>query len=91
MSKSEITILVISVIGTLFTTLIPITALMWRIFQIVARDKHTDEIQLLNLNGLKERIEHIGTRLNGQTENLNRRLKNVERFLAKTTEFEERE
>lgn len=91
MDKSSITILVLSLLGSLFITSIPVVTFMWKIFSIVARDKQADEMQLLALNGLKERIEHLSTRLSGQTDNLNRRLKQVERFLAKTTEFEERE
>lgn len=91
MSKSEITIIVLSVLGTLFATSVPIATLMWKLFGVVARDKQADELQLLGMNGLKERIEHVATRLTGQTDSLNRRLKQVERFLSKTTNFEERE
>ncbi len=91
MSRTEITILILSVLGTVFATSVPIATLMWKIFNVIARDKQTDELQLLTINGLKERIEHVSTRFSNQTENLNRRLKAVERFLSKTTEFEERE
>lgn len=91
MSKSEITILVLSVLGTLVATSLPIATLLWKVFNVVARDKQSDEFQQLAINGLRERIEHCATRLTGQNDNLNRRVKQVERFLAKTTNFEERE
>ncbi len=91
MDKASITLIVLSVLGTLFATSVPIATLMWKIFNVIARDQQADELQVLTVNGLRERIEHVTTRLTGQTDNLNRRLKQVERFLAKTTEFEERE
>lgn len=91
MDKASITLIVLSVLGTIFATSVPIATLLWKIFNVIARDKQSDELQVLTVNGLKERIEHVTIRLTGQTDNLNRRLKQVERFLAKTTEFEERE
>ncbi len=91
MDKSSATVLILSLLGTLLITSIPLVTFMWKIFSVVARDKQADEMQLLALNGLRERVEHLSTRLSGQTDNLNRRLKQVERFLSKTTEFEERE
>lgn len=91
MDKASITLIVLSVLGTIFATSVPIATLLWKIFNVIARDKQSDELQILTVNGLKERIEHVAIRLTGQTDNLNRRLKQVERFLAKTTEFEERE
>lgn len=52
--------------------------------------KHEIEKLQLTVNGVRERMEHINTRVSGQLKESGALLKDVEIFLAKTTSFERR-
>lgn len=44
----------------------------------------------LTVNGVRERMEHINTRISSQSKDLGRSLADVENFLQKSTAFEKR-
>lgn len=50
--------------------------------------EHLDDNLVLSFNGLREKFEHFSTRSRTEVNELNRRLQDVEEFLAKKTEFE---
>lgn len=49
------------------------------------------DVQVLSQRGLEERFEHVTIRLKNESASLEKRLRQVEHFLAKTTEFEPRD
>jgi uncharacterized protein YoxC len=53
-----------------------------------AKLDHLDDTVILGINGLREKFEHFSTRSRTEVNELNRRLQDVEEFLAKKTEFE---
>ncbi|QYO63151.1 hypothetical protein [Leptolyngbya sp. 7M] len=52
-------------------------------------DHASDRMELLT-NGLKERIEHVNTRLSGQVKETSVTLNSVEAYLQKNTTYERR-
>jgi hypothetical protein len=52
-------------------------------------DHASDRMELLT-NGLKERVEHVNTRLSGQMKDTSSTLGSVEAFLVKNTAYERR-
>lgn len=61
-----------------------------QIKQLELRSEYgSDHIELL-VNGLKERVEHINTRLSNQYKDINSVLSDIEGFLQKKTEYERR-
>ncbi|WNZ24850.1 hypothetical protein HJG54_19685 [Leptolyngbya sp. NK1-12] len=52
-------------------------------------DHATDQMELLT-NGLKERIEHVNTRLSGQVKETGATIYAIEAFLQKNTTYERR-
>lgn len=55
----------------------------------VQSENLTDRVELF-VNGLKERIEHINTRLSGQNKEIASTVADIEAFLQKNTEYERR-
>lgn len=53
--------------------------------------EHAEDRLTLTTNGLKERIEHINTRVSGQVKDLSATVRAVEGFLQKNTAYERRE
>lgn len=52
-------------------------------------DHASDRMELLT-NGLKERVEHVNTRLSGQVKETSATLNSVEAYLQKNTTYERR-
>jgi hypothetical protein len=52
--------------------------------------ENLQDVQQLSHNGLLEKFGHFSTRTRGEVAELDKRLKQVEHFLSKTTEFEPR-
>lgn len=52
--------------------------------------EHLDDKVTLAVNGVRETAQHLRERTLSDTVNLNRRITDIERYLAKTTPFEAR-
>lgn len=82
---------------TLVATLSGFVATIWKISQMISAierriDKidHEQEILELTLNGVRERMEHISTRLVNTQANQESKIAEVTSWLAKNTAFEPR-
>ena len=59
--------------------------------ELIEREiNHLADQQSLALNGIKELVQHVRSRSQHSEEGLDRRLDDVEKFLAKSTAFEPR-
>lgn len=92
---------IITSIVTLITVIIKATQSIERLRHLIADQqdfservesdlKHEIEKLQLTVNGVRERMEHINTRVSAQLKESGSLLKDVEIFLAKTTQFERR-
>lgn len=97
MSRLESIALIATIVSFCASTLYQV----WRISDAVAGMRHNlekqdirlenlNDVQALSFNGFKEKIEHFITRSRNESKELDDRLKSVENFLTKTTEFEKR-
>jgi hypothetical protein len=85
-----------SVVG-LLVGLIAVLGFLWRLFSVVAELKAKDKeleynIELLELttNGVKERAEHLSTRLTNQLQDLSSTVYDLENWTVKNTSYEKR-
>lgn len=92
---------IITSIVTLITVIIKATQSIERLRHLIADQqdfservesdlKHEIEKLQLTVNGVRERMEHINTRVSAQLKESGSLLKDMEIFLAKTTQFERR-
>lgn len=58
--------------------------------QMMLKMEHQNDYSTLTFNGLKERIEHVSTRLAVQVKEVNAVLSDVEGYLQKQTSYERR-
>lgn len=61
-----------------------------KISRLELETKHEVDLLKLTINGVRERMEHINTRVSGQLKDRAGALEDVELFLAKTTPYERR-
>ncbi len=72
------------------TGFISLLAVLWRVSQSAARVEHQIDKLELTVNGIRERMEHINTRLSNEHRELERSLTDVENYLHKNTAYERR-
>jgi uncharacterized protein YoxC len=93
MDAPQIVTLVIALIGSAAT----VSGSLWKVFRLISRieeqlreSEHKQEILTMQVNQTVQRIEHVSERFNRTIANIDNRLRGVEGYLTKTTEFEQR-
>lgn len=83
---------------TLISFCIGILGKAWQLSASVAEMKHSFQVQDIRLEnlaalhdttftGFRERIDHSTSRLRGESDDLSKRVEDLEAYLTKTTEF----